>query len=346
LIRVQHLSKIYAASRAVDDISFAVDRHEIVGFLGPNGAGKSTTLKVLTGFHSATSGEVHIDGINVDEAPEAVKRRIGYLPENVPLYPEMRVSEYLGYRAALKAVPRKQRRAAIDSAMERCRITEVQNRIVGQLSKGFRQRVGLADALLADPPILILDEPTVGLDPNQIRDIRDLIRALGQERTVILSSHILPEVEAVCSRVIIINKGKIVGQGRPDELRAGLGEDAAVRVTLRGDNRAALAALQALPGVREVRRSDEAQQDASTYLVYGAGTESTELRAGIFGAAVAAELVLLEMVGQQQSLEDVFVHITTSEEAAPGDDSASPGDTNAAPGDDSASPGDDEEVTP
>jgi ABC-2 type transport system ATP-binding protein len=228
VIRVDHLTKRFAAITAVDDVSFEVRPHEVIGFLGPNGAGKSTTLKVLTGYHTATSGTVAVDGHDVFVEPEAVKRVIGYMPENVPLYPEMRVEEYLRYRAALKRVPRGRRRAAVESTMERCRVVDVRRRIIGQLSKGYRQRVGLADALVADPKLLVLDEPTIGLDPNQIRQVRELIVELGKERTVILSSHILPEVEAACTRVLIIDKGRIVGQGRPDELRAGLEGGAAV----------------------------------------------------------------------------------------------------------------------
>jgi ABC-2 type transport system ATP-binding protein len=316
VIRVEHLTKRFAAITAVNDVSFEVRPHEVIGFLGPNGAGKSTTLKVLTGFYAATSGTVAIDGHDVFVEPDAVKRAIGYLPENVPLYPEMRVEEYLSYRAALKRVPRGRRRAAVASAVERCRIGDVRRRIIGQLSKGYRQRVGLADALVADPKLLVLDEPTIGLDPNQIRQVRELIVELGKERTVILSSHILPEVEAACTRVLIIDKGRIVGQGRPDELRAGLAAGGAmVAVEVVDPNGAARAALEAIPGVRRVEPGEASGAGLAAFDVEtdpGAG-----VRERIFDAAVANGFKLTGLHGKSVSLEDVFVQITTTEEGAP-----------------------------
>jgi ABC-2 type transport system ATP-binding protein len=315
VIEVQHLTKRFSAITAVDDVSFEVKPHEVIGFLGPNGAGKSTTLKVLTGYHTATSGTVTVDGHDVFTEPEAVKRVVGYLPENVPLYPEMRVEEYLRYRAGLKRVPRARRRAAVDDAMERCRIGDVRRRIIGQLSKGYRQRVGLADALVADPKLLVLDEPTIGLDPNQIRQVRELIVELGKERTVILSSHILPEVEAACTRVLIIDKGRIVGQGRPDELRAGLqGGSTTVTVEVADPAGAAEAALAAVAGVKKLARLAAPAEGLAAFSLEA--EQGFEVRSRIFDAAVAGGFKLTGLHSKSLSLEDVFVRITTTEESA------------------------------
>jgi ABC-2 type transport system ATP-binding protein len=315
VITVEHLTKRYASVTAVDDISFEVAPKEIVGFLGPNGAGKSTTLRVMTGYQPATSGQVTVAGHDVFRRPEAVKRAIGYLPENVPLYQEMRVQEYLRYRAALKKVPRAERRRAVDRAVERCGIGDVRRRIVGQLSKGYRQRVGLADALVADPAILILDEPTIGLDPNQIRQVRELVRELGRERTVILSSHILPEVEAVCSRVLIINKGRIVGQGRPDELRASAsGKRAAITAEVRDPELKAAAALAAVEGVSGVSEPRDGGDGLASYEIDAA--PGPEVRERIFDAAVRSGFKLLELSSRAVSLEDIFIQITTEERPA------------------------------
>ncbi|MBN2525055.1 MAG: ATP-binding cassette domain-containing protein [Deltaproteobacteria bacterium] len=315
MIKVEHLTKRYAAVDAVDDISFEIGKHEIVGFLGPNGAGKSTTLKVLTCSHGASSGKVTIDGKDIFEDAEGVKTVIGYLPENVPLYPELRVREYLTYRAGLKGISRAYRNDAINKSIARCRIKDVEHRIIGQLSKGYRQRVGLADALLADPKILILDEPTVGLDPNQIRDVRELIKALGRERTVILSSHILPEVEAVCSRVIIINKGKIVGQGRPGELRAQLQQRGqSIVVEVKDPNSVAFETLKRIPGIESITVKNSPSQ---FQLIWTPGNNSAaNICEQIFDAAVARGFKLLGMQSIAQSLEDIFVEIITQESDA------------------------------
>ncbi len=323
MITVEHLKKQYAAHTAVDDISFEVRQKEVLGFLGPNGAGKSTTLRILTGFLTATSGKVTVDGHDVFQRPEAVKRVIGYLPENVPLYTEMRVDEYLRYRAALKKVPMSKRKKAVDGVLERCRITDVRHRIIGQLSKGYKQRVGIADALVSDPKILILDEPTIGLDPNQIRQTRSLVRELGKERTVILSSHILPEVEAVCSRVLIINKGRLVGQGRPDELRTEMqGGEARILVEIKDVKGNAEAALSKVEGVTHLSAPEKTKADSLLFTV--TANADTDVRERIFDAAVAGGFKLLGLSSKSASLEDIFVHITTSEADADAEEDAAP----------------------
>ena len=218
MIRVEHLVKQFGRTRAVDGVSFAVSPGEVVGFLGPNGAGKTTTLRVLTCYHPATRGRAEVAGHDVFRQPVEVRRRVGYLPENVPMYPELRVEEFLRYRAALKGLRRAERRAAADYAMDRCGVSEVRRKLVGHLSRGYRQRVGLADALLARPPILILDEPTSGLDPNQRRRMKELVRELAADHTILFSSHILPEVEDVSTRILIIHRGRIRADGTPQRL--------------------------------------------------------------------------------------------------------------------------------
>src|SRR5450432_3682080 len=218
-IEVEHLVKTYAGMTAVNDISFTVARGEILGFLGPNGAGKSTTMRILTGYLPATSGHVHICGASVTLQPDEVKRRVGYMPENNPLPEDMRVSEYLYFRGRLKEVARRKLGPRIDEVLELCDLKRIRHKIIGRLSKGYRQRVGIAEAILAEPPVIIMDEPTIGLDPHQILIVRDLIASLRGRMTVIISSHILPEIEVTCDRVLIINRGRLVAQGSPAELR-------------------------------------------------------------------------------------------------------------------------------
>lgn len=216
MIDVENLTKYYGDYPAIRDVSFEVDRGRIVGFLGPNGAGKSTTMRILAGFNTATSGRAYIDGLNVFHSPIKARSRIGYMPENCPLYPEMRVDEYLQFRGGLKNMSRRDTRKAIGYVTERCWLTDVRRQLIGTLSKGFRQRVGLADALLADPPVLILDEPTAGLDPAQIRETRSLIKELAGRHTILLSTHILSEVEKTCESVILIHQGEVAAQGTPE----------------------------------------------------------------------------------------------------------------------------------
>ncbi|MCE9541942.1 MAG: ABC transporter ATP-binding protein, partial [Verrucomicrobia bacterium] len=252
MISVKGLTKSYGSNDAVRDLSFSVDRGEVVGFLGPNGAGKSTTMKILCGYLPADAGEVSIAGFDIFSQSLKARSRIGYLPENVPLYPEMRVGEYLAYRAALKGVRSRRIAEKVEDALQLCNLGHVQRQIIGTLSKGYRQRVGLADALVNEPDILILDEPTIGLDPGQIREVRSLIKGLATRHTILLSSHILSEVEMTCSRVMILNKGQIVATGTPTELRerSGLSLSGVVRLEVQvPDAGATLKALQELPHV-------------------------------------------------------------------------------------------------
>jgi ABC-2 type transport system ATP-binding protein len=253
MISVSHLVKRYGSRSAVDDVSFEVGKGDIVGFLGPNGAGKSTTLRILSGFLGMTAGKVTVAGHDVEDDSYEARKAIGYMPEAVPLYPEMRVIEYLAFRAELKGVPRKSRPAWVDEAMDRGHVSEVANVLIGKLSKGYRQRVGLADALVAKPAILILDEPTAGLDPNQIREVRQLIVELGKSHTILLSTHILSEVEASCSRVLVIAKGKLVATGETKDIGR-MRRTSAVDFTVRGNADEALRLVRGLPGVAKARK--------------------------------------------------------------------------------------------
>ena len=287
MIEVENLTKWYGRTLALDRASFSVEKGQIVGFLGPNGAGKSTTLRILTGYLPATGGKARVDGHDVLLEGLAVRASIGYMPENVPLYPEMRVDEYLRFRAGLKGVPRRGRGAAADKAIERCWLGDMRRRLVGELSKGFRQRVGLADALVADPPLLVLDEPTIGLDPTQIQEVRKLIRSLGGSHTVLLSSHILPEVEKTCSHLVIISGGRIAAAGTVEELKVGLSPRNRVVLEIRqgrtSDGHAEMArAIGQVPGVAETAREDLTDGWIRFTVTWAAGADPRE---ALFGLA-------------------------------------------------------------
>ncbi|MBI4343085.1 MAG: ATP-binding cassette domain-containing protein [Candidatus Omnitrophica bacterium] len=310
-IEVAHLTKRYDTLAALSDISFDVQPGEIMGFLGPNGAGKTTTMRILTGMLAPSEGAVRIDGLDVTERPLDVRRRIGYLPEHVALYPELRVQEYLAYRAAIKGVPRREQRARISAALEQCDLTGVTRQLIGRLSRGFRQRVALADCLVGQPKILILDEPTVGLDPHQIRQTRALITELGRSATILLSTHILPEVEMLCHRVTIINKGRIVAVDTPDRLRQRLRGTQISRVELRGEAAWIEAALKQLPRVARVSPAG----CASGVAVFAVETsDGAAPREAIFRLAVERQWTLRELSQSQASLEDVFIQLTTQED--------------------------------
>ncbi len=303
MIEVRDLSKYYGSRCAVDRICFNVQEGEIVGFLGPNGAGKTTTLRILTCFMPATSGSASVAGYDVFTQSMKVRSVVGYLPESVPLYPEMRVREYLGFRGRLHGLDRAAREAAIGRVTERCWLRDVIDRPIGQLSKGFRQRVGLADALLHNPKVLVLDEPTIGLDPRQIRETRSLIRELAREHTVILSSHILPEVEATCRRIIIIHEGRLVASGSPEELRERISSEANLIAELRGPQREVADSLGKLPGVTGV--TSEVSDGWTRVSV----ATKRDLREEVYKLATQKGWPLRELRRDIATLEDYFVKI-------------------------------------
>ncbi|MFP4105381.1 MAG: ABC transporter ATP-binding protein [Phycisphaerae bacterium] len=308
MIEVKHLTKWYGRVLAVDNISFTVGKGRVVGFLGPNGAGKSTTLKILTCYLPATSGTATIDGYDVLSESLEVRKRIGYMPESVPLYPEMRVREYLMFRAALRGLPRSERRRAVDRATERCWLShpeDMTRRRIGELSKGYRQRVGLAEVLLHDPPVLILDEPTVGLDPLQIREMRELIRELGEMHTIMLSSHILAEVENTCSDIIIVAGGKIAAQGTPNQLRQKVMGPSRIIAEVKSGEDDPAEAIRALQGVREV----ESGRHGNWERLVVSGDPNTDLRAPLHKLATERGWQVRELRREIGSLEDFFVQV-------------------------------------
>ncbi|MCS7182019.1 MAG: ABC transporter ATP-binding protein [Thermoanaerobaculum sp.] len=309
MIEVQGLTKRYFDREVVRSVSFFVPEGEVLGFLGPNGAGKTTTMRMICAFLPPTAGTVKVAGLDLAQDPLGVRSRIGYLPEHVALYPEMRVEEFLRFRAAIEGVPAKEVPERLAYVVERCMLGDVQRQVIGTLSKGYRQRVGLAAALIHRPPVLILDEPTVGLDPRQIVKIRELIVELGRDHTVILSTHILPEVEQVCQRVLIIDDGRIVADGTPDALRTGFSGLAAVTVELEGaDGAAASEILGRIAGVEKV----DVLPDGRLQL---AVRDGKAVRREVFRAAVERGWEVLELSQSVPSLEDVFLRLTTREEA-------------------------------
>ncbi len=308
MIKVENLTKRYAGFTAIDALSFEVGKGEIVGFLGPNGAGKSTTMRILATSMPATSGRATIAGFDVFAQSLDVRRHLGFMPENVPLYREMRVKEYLNYRAALKELTGRRRRERVGDVTELCALGEVQNRVIGRLSRGYRQRVGLADALLHSPDLLILDEPTAGLDPNQIRQVRELIRNLGRHHTILLSTHILSEVEMTCNRVMIINQGRIEAADTPENLAKTMRSAGGVRLEAKvtpGDDAPAL--LGALPGVKEVCL--EGGEEGWSHFTLR--TEANrDPREEICRLAFDRRWTLRELALRRATLEDVFVELT------------------------------------
>ncbi len=311
MIEVDHVTKQYGSLVAVKDLTFRVEKGEVVGFLGPNGAGKTTTMRILTCYQPATLGTARVAGFDVFDEPMEVKRRIGYLPEHPPVYNDMYVRSYLDFVAQIKGVPSRNRRSRVDDAMERCGIAERAKQLIGQLSKGYRQRVGIAQAILHDPDVIILDEPTIGLDPNQIQEIRRVIRGLGREHTVILSTHILPEVEMTCDRVIIINRGQIAAVDTPANLTAGASGTRRYYVAVSGDMDVAAEAIGGVPGVVSVIRASDnlaLQVDVSG---------ETDMRPSIAARLVERGLGLVELRPITASLEDIFHELTTREEASP-----------------------------
>ena len=313
MIEVQHLTKRYGPFTAVDDVSFKVEKGEILGFLGPNGAGKTTTMRVLTGYMPPTEGKAIVAGYDIFEQPIEAKRRTGYLPETPPLYPEMTVREYLSFVAKIKAVPRANRKGRVEAVMERTRILDVAQRECGKLSKGYRQRVGLAQSLLHNPEVLILDEPTAGLDPKQIIETRQLIKDLGGDHTIILSTHILPEVSQTCQRVVIINKGRVVAIDTPDNLTSRLRGSETMFVQIdapEGDD--VKRTLEIVPGVTRVALTET----RGTVTAYEVNSEAgRDVRRQLAAVIVTNGWGLLELRPLRMSLEEIFLHLTTEETA-------------------------------
>ncbi len=311
MIEVQHITKRYGPVTAVDDVSFRVERGEILGFLGPNGAGKTTTMRILTGFMPATDGRASVAGYDVFQQPIEAKRRTGYLPETPPLYPDMTVREYLDFVARIKGVPARERRQRVGAIMDRTRVADMAGRHCGKLSKGYRQRVGLAQALIHNPDVLILDEPTAGLDPKQIIETRELIRGLAGDHTIILSTHILPEVSQTCQRVVIINRGHVVAVDSPENLTARLRGAETMYVQVDADGADAAAALSALPGVTRVSRAAEQHGAGIAYEVES--NRGTDVRRELARTVVGRGWGLLELRPMRMSLEEIFLQVTTEE---------------------------------
>jgi ABC-2 type transport system ATP-binding protein len=317
VIEVEGLTKDYGTVVAVRDVTFSVGRGEVVGFLGPNGAGKSTTLRILAGFLGATSGRVRIDGKDIAEDSLGARASLGYMPEASPLYPELRVREYLDFRARLKRVPRAKRRSAVERAMERARLADMSETTIGHLSKGYRQRVGLADALVADPPLLILDEPTAGLDPNQVREVRSLIKELAQDHTVLLSTHILSEVEATCQRALVIDRGRLVGQGTLAELSRGRRAQL-LTLLVKDPERRAAELVQRQAGVTAVETIDDAldaRDSTRIRLRVTVADEAERVSTGerVVRALVMAGIDVASATPESASLEQVFAELTQDE---------------------------------
>lgn len=310
MVEVKHLTKCYGNIKAVDDISFTVETGEILGFLGPNGAGKSTTMNMITGYISSTSGTVTIDGTEILEEPKKTKAKIGYLPEIPPLYVDMTVRKYLEFMFDLKKVslPKKEH---IDEVMRLVRITDHADRIIKNLSKGYRQRVGFAQALLGNPPVLILDEPTVGLDPKQIIEIRNLIKSLGKKHTIIFSSHVLSEISATCDRIIVISDGKIVADAKTDELSTSVSGEQKLSLVIEGTPAGITQEIRNIPGVSRVSKLSERQGTATKYMVEY--DKDKDIRRDVFNAMARINCPILEMQSGNETLEDMFLKLTTGE---------------------------------
>lgn len=311
MIEVRGLTKKYGKTCAVDHVDFTIRDGEIVGFLGPNGAGKSTTMNMITGYISATEGDILIDGIHILDDPMKARRKIGYLPEQPPLYMDMTVAEYLNFVFELKAV-KKERQAHLDEICRMTKLEDVQNRIIKNLSKGYRQRVGVAQALVGDPDVLILDEPTVGLDPQQIIDIRNMISELGKERTIILSSHILPEVQAVCERILVLSDGKIAADGTPEELAAAMTGGRQILLRVLGDRAQTEGVLRQVQGVAQVNVGGKHEERAEDYQI--TCMPGTDPREAVFYALAKANLPILMMKSADMTLEDIFLKLVTKDE--------------------------------
>lgn len=311
MIEVQNLTKRYAGHSAVSNISFTVQRGEIVGLLGPNGAGKSTTMRILSCYMPATSGTVRVSGLDVFKDSEEVRRRIGYLPENNPLYPEMRVREFLKFRASLKGLGWGRARERVDTVLQQCGLEDVHKRIIGQLSRGYRQRVGLADALVHEPELIILDEPTVGLDPSQIRSVRQLIKNLGKDHTVLISTHILPEAEMTCNRMMIMYEGKILAADTPENLQRLMSSTSQVLAEIAAPEAELRQCWADMP---DVEQYDVAPAEGDYFRCSLTPRNSIDLRAAVFKTVHEKGWSLRELTRSRHSLEDIYVQVTRSDE--------------------------------
>ena len=315
MIEVEHLTKYYGTIAAVNDVSFRVEKGEILGFLGPNGAGKTTTMRVLTCYTPASSGTARVAGHDVFEDSMEVRRRIGYLPEHPPLYNDMTVFSYLNFVARIKGVPSERRAGRIDEAMGRCGVEDVRTTIIGKLSKGYRQRVGIAQALIHDPEVLVLDEPTIGLDPKQVVEVRRLIRELAGDHTVILSTHILPEVEITCERVVIINKGRIVAEDTPENLTARLKGAETISVEIEGAPDQVMAKIREIEEVTDVRLDPESARNGRNRFLVESKIEN-DVRAALASKIITSGFQLFELRPVEMRLEDIFIELTTEESEA------------------------------
>ncbi len=312
MIEVSNLTKKYGKHTAVDDLSFRVEKGQIYGFLGPNGAGKSTTMNIITGYLAATEGTVRINGYDVLKEPEEAKKCIGYLPELPPLYMDMTVGEYLHFVAELKKVPAKERSSQLEEIMEKTGITEMKGRLIKNLSKGYKQRVGLAQALVGYPEVIILDEPSVGLDPKQIIEMREFIRSLGEEHTVILSSHILSEVKAVCDHIMIISHGKLVASDSPENLQKMMGGSSELKLSVRGREEEVMNVLSSLEYVQSVEQDDS--EEIGCVKVVITTEQNVDVREQVFYKLAEANLPIMSMQKVEKSLEDIFLELTEESE--------------------------------
>ncbi|HUX22284.1 MAG TPA: ATP-binding cassette domain-containing protein [Spirochaetia bacterium] len=311
MIRAENLTKRYGQHVAIDSLNFNIEKGEILGFLGPNGAGKSTTMNIITGYLSASDGRVLVNDLDVLEHPSEVKKMIGYLPEQPPLYLEMTVLEYLKFVGEIKSVPKLELKADLDRIMELVKIADVSQRLIRNLSKGYRQRVGLAQALIGNPELLILDEPTIGLDPKQIIEMRNLIKSLGKEHTIVLSSHILPEISAVCQRVLIINKGKIAASDTPENLSQRIAGKNRLSLRVEGPSKEVKSRLSSLDGIKSVDVTNSNEENAVDVLIEA--EKNRDLRREVFKAMSKADYPILMMRPMDMSLEDIFLQLTTTE---------------------------------
>lgn len=311
VIQVENITKKYGSFTAVNNISFEIEEGEIVGFLGPNGAGKSTTMNMITGFIEPTSGKIIVDGYNISKKPKKAKRQIGYMPEGVPLYSDLTVKEFVTYMAELKGVAKKERKEKVLKVLEETGLTEVQNKLTRNLSRGYKQRVSMAGALVSNPKVIILDEPTVGLDPKQVTEIRALIKELGKDHTVILSSHILSEVSQICNRVIIINKGQIVAIDTPENLEKKVVKDNSVYVTVEDTENKMDVVKDKLEKVQEIKLISENEDGTKKYMI--TATEDVDLRKNIFDTFAKEGITIFEMKKSDATLEDAFMQLINSQ---------------------------------